>query len=260
MPPGRDPAQRYEVVATVLESERHGPQICAGAVADSLPPQCGGPDLAGFSWALLDFEESVRGTTWADDVRLVGTYDGAVFHLTEPPTKGKRPPPEPFELDTPCPEPAGGWRVVDPAKVGPEDETRTMAYADRQPEYAGSWFDRLTDGPPTEGESMADGVLNVAFTRNAAAHAATLRGLWGGPLCVTTRARSIRELDRVQDRVATLRDEAAAAGVEILGSSRGEQRGHVEVSVLIADDIARRWFAERFGDLVEVGRGAFRPV
>ncbi len=35
---------------TVLEDAGHGPQLCVGAVATSYPPQCGGPDVLGFSF------------------------------------------------------------------------------------------------------------------------------------------------------------------------------------------------------------------
>lgn len=36
------PEQRYETTATVLESRDHGPELCLGVVALSLPPQCRG--------------------------------------------------------------------------------------------------------------------------------------------------------------------------------------------------------------------------
>ncbi|MGH8829004.1 MAG: hypothetical protein ACRDVZ_15690, partial [Jiangellaceae bacterium] len=46
---------RFRTYATVLESPEHGPQLCHG-VAESLPPQCGGPDIAGWDWSAVEAE------------------------------------------------------------------------------------------------------------------------------------------------------------------------------------------------------------
>lgn len=75
LPAQRDPAQRYTAVTTVLESPSHGPQLCLGVVNDSLPPQCGGPDIKGWDWDAVADKESRNGTTWAE-VTVVGTFDG----------------------------------------------------------------------------------------------------------------------------------------------------------------------------------------
>ncbi len=88
----------------MLESTEHGPQLCLGGIAASLPPQCGGPDIVGWSWDAVDAEEAANGTTWGS-YRVVGTYTDAVFSLTEPATS-----PDPsladdgFEVDfsSPC--------------------------------------------------------------------------------------------------------------------------------------------------------------
>src|SRR5688500_15971617 len=81
--PPRDD-QRYEADLTVLESPDHGPQLCA-AVADSYPPQCGGPDIVGWDWGEVDDAESANGTTWGS-YHVVGTWDDGTFTLTEPAT------------------------------------------------------------------------------------------------------------------------------------------------------------------------------
>ena len=45
---------RYAATTTVLESPDHGPQLCLGGVLDSYPPQCGGPGVVGWGWAVVD--------------------------------------------------------------------------------------------------------------------------------------------------------------------------------------------------------------
>ncbi|GAB2621294.1 hypothetical protein GCM10027168_61580 [Streptomyces capparidis] len=73
---------RFRVTATVLESPDHGPQLCH-TVAESLPPQCAGPDVVGWDWSRVR-AQTENGTTWGE-YRLVGTWDGKRFTPTEPP-------------------------------------------------------------------------------------------------------------------------------------------------------------------------------
>ena len=113
---------RYRTAATVLESPGHGPQLCS-AVAESMPPQCGGPDVLGWDWSVVP-AESAAGTTWGDH-ELVGTFTDGAFTLTEPavvrdPYAGQTGPVEdPFA--TPCTPPAGGWVPPDPARATGDD-------------------------------------------------------------------------------------------------------------------------------------------
>ncbi len=74
-------AQHYETVTTVLESAEHGPELCVGGVAESYPPQCSGPSVAGWSWDLLEGEQSANGTTWVEGY-LVGTWDPTAHVFT----------------------------------------------------------------------------------------------------------------------------------------------------------------------------------
>ena len=55
--------RRYAAEAMVLESPEHGPELCLGGVLESLPPQCGGPDVIGWDWAAVEDEQSMNGTT-----------------------------------------------------------------------------------------------------------------------------------------------------------------------------------------------------
>src|SRR5262249_49921362 len=133
---------RFRVATTVLESPKHGPQICM-AVADSLPPQCGGPDIAGWTWDGLK-HESAAGTTWGAYL-LIGKYDGHVFTLTEPAKandgqySSNRPR---VDFTSPCAVPAGGWRPLDPARATDSAFGAATAMASSDPDFAGLWIDQ----------------------------------------------------------------------------------------------------------------------
>lgn len=66
----------------MLEDTEHGPELCY-EVKDSHPPQCSGPEVAGWDWDLVDGEQSAGGTTWVSAV-LTGTWDGERFTVTRP--------------------------------------------------------------------------------------------------------------------------------------------------------------------------------
>lgn len=74
-----------EVLAqgTVLDSDG-SPELCLGAIMESLPPQCSGIPLIGWSWEGVEGAESSGGTTWGA-YAVQGTYDGAAFTVTQDP-------------------------------------------------------------------------------------------------------------------------------------------------------------------------------
>lgn len=254
--------QRYAANATVLESTDHGPQMCLGGIAKSLPPQCGGPDIVGWSWDEVDAEEAANGTTWGSYL-VVGTYTDAVFTLTEPATA-----PDPsladdgFEVDfsSPCPAPAGGWTVVDPATATEAGQQAATDYALAQADYAGSWVDQsinpaMADGFDPGDEEVANDptklVLNVRFTGDIERHTQELRARWGGPLCVFPAERTSFELDAIQ---VELSDEPG-----LLESSTDVVTNQVFLRVIINDGVQQR-LDERYGkDAVRV-TGALRPI
>lgn len=86
-----DSTQAYETSAGVLESPDHGPEIVFGFL-DSYPPQGSGLPIANWDWEAAADSESATGTTWGGSYRIVGTWDGSVFTLTEPPTISTTPP------------------------------------------------------------------------------------------------------------------------------------------------------------------------
>ena len=191
---------RFRALATVLESPGHGPQLCS-TVAESLPPQCGGPDVLGWDWATVP-AESVRGTTWGD-YELVGTFSDGAFTLTEPavvadPRAGQDGPVDDDPFATPCAPPAGGWAPPDPARATDEDLQAAQEVATATPGHAGLWIDqRMPAGEPITEENGNDPariVLNASTAGDVAALDAALREVWGGSLCVSSAARSEADL------------------------------------------------------------------
>jgi hypothetical protein len=165
-------------------------------VLDSLPPQCGlGIALDGWSWDDIDVEMSQSGTTWVDQIYVLGTYDEgsdrfAVDQVRLPSDDDRerllldRPMPD---FSTPCPEPATGWPV-------PALDEWPAAQVEALPGYAGSW---VAEGP---------GVMTVKFTGDVAAAEAAVRELYDGALCVVPATHTFAELQAVQQRLAAMTD------------------------------------------------------
>ncbi|SDZ55093.1 hypothetical protein SAMN05421684_6580 [Asanoa ishikariensis] len=223
---------RYRVSGAVLENAEHGPQLCR-SVGDSLPPQCTGLDIVGWSWDGLDHEES-GGVRWGH-FEIVATFDGVRLTLAEPPQPPtvQRPDPEP-NLTTPCPPPPGGWRVVDEAKAttAAYKEAFELAYA--APDAAGAWIDQ--NGGMNDPRKL---VVNARFTGDLAAHEARLRAVWGGALCVSRAARSTAELNRV---AAELSGEPG-----VLSAGADIRTNQVVAEVYVADDARQRDLDARYG-------------
>lgn len=93
------PGTLYSTSAGVIETPEHGPEI-AFVLEESYPPQGGGLPVSNWSWQDTPDFESASGTTWGGRYRLVGTWDGTTFTLTEPVTATTE---APFEqvYDTP---------------------------------------------------------------------------------------------------------------------------------------------------------------
>ena len=259
---GDDPAaeetRRYKATTTVLESPDHGPQLCLGAVADSLPPQCGGPDIVGWDWDAVDDEESASGTTWGD-YSLVGTWDGQRFTLTEPPAAAVYKDRGDFDFSTPCDPPPGGWAVIDAGTATYEGQAAAMAYANEQPDYGGAWVDQsinpASGREPIDEGAMNDAtklVLNVRFTDDLDRHEAAIREVWGGPLCVSQARHPIRDLRALQGRLHEELD-ALSSGVD-------EVRGVLEIGVVVADPQVQESLDDRYGPGVVKLSGALQPV
>ncbi|MEO6510965.1 MAG: hypothetical protein ABIO16_08255, partial [Nocardioides sp.] len=78
--PVPDGEVRTHGLVTVLDNGS-GPELCLGAVAESYPPQCGGPAVADFDFGDVG-AETAGGVTWGQ-YALTGTYDGTTFTVTD---------------------------------------------------------------------------------------------------------------------------------------------------------------------------------
>jgi hypothetical protein len=246
--------ERYEVAAGfVLESPEHGPELCLDGVADSYPPQCGGVPIVNWDWAAVDGEESASGTT-RGTYFVVGSYDGDVLTLTEPagpPRESTALPADP--ITTPCPEPNGGWQVVDGTRIAESDLHAALQAARAAPDHSGFWIDYLVE-PSDEAHHGDEIVVNAAFTGDLARHEQELRALWGGALCVVQHSKTLNELRATQEELfATVGPEL---GLHLTFAAVDETRGVVEVGVVAISDEQRAALDERYGPgTVEVEPG-----
>jgi len=70
-------------VGTVLD-DGSGPELCLGPIAESYPPQCGGPPVAGWDWDAVEGDETASGVTWGA-YAVWGDWDGETFTITREP-------------------------------------------------------------------------------------------------------------------------------------------------------------------------------
>lgn len=115
---------RYRGIGTVLD-DGDGPELCLGPIMSSLPPQCGGPRLVGWDWSGIESAQRA-GVRWTvPEYVVTGSYGDHTLTLTEPPVRSdeydgprsRRSYDEDRSFATPCPEPPGGWRPVDPGRT-----------------------------------------------------------------------------------------------------------------------------------------------
>ncbi|WP_157530496.1 hypothetical protein [Microtetraspora niveoalba] len=256
--------ERYQADATVLSDARHGPQLCS-FVAQSMPPQCGGPDVVGWDWNAV--EHSARnGVRWGE-YHVVGTWDGTRLTLTEPPRPAERPdaPPDRSGPTTPCPEPAGGWRPVDPAKATSRAMEAAIEKARTLPGYAQavldqSYLEEIEEYRPDDVRSVERYandpkrlVLNLWFTGDASAREPEIREIWGGALCLNSAQRSEAELSEIQERVLK-----EMKGVQ--SASADGRTGQVSIGVWVVTPELQREVDEKYGEGVVVLEGFLEPV
>lgn len=244
-PTSADSGQPYTGIFTVLEGRGHGPQLCS-MVAESYPPQCGGPDIAGWNWDHAPDAESADGVTWGF-YSVTGTWDGATFTLTERPLSGAATSPmvpddAVLDFSPPCEPPAAGWAVVDPATATEAGRAAAEDYAHAQPDFAGTWIDSLA----------RPNILTFSFTGDLERHEAALRQLWGGPLCVSGAERSMQELIAIQDEIV-------AAGPDVPATAIDAVSDQVTLQVFIDDGVQER-MDEQYGEGVVRVSAALRPV
>lgn len=116
-PPAGAPAADGPVLGQgmVLQKDDAAPVFCLGAVAESYPPQCSGPEIVGWDWGAVELTESASGVTWGT-FAVVGDWDGERFEVLEDPI--------PLALYDPMaaePDPR-----LDPANAGVGEESELL--------------------------------------------------------------------------------------------------------------------------------------
>ena len=221
--PVPDGEVRTSGLVTVLDPGT-GPQMCLGPVAESYPPQCGGPAIEGFEWGDVGFEES-SGVKWGS-YALTGTFDGATFTATDAIPAALYDPmaePQPEALGAACDAP----RATDTTKATPEDLDATLAAASALPGYATAW--------------LTGNTINVAVTEDEAGAERTLRETWGGQLCVTTVERTDADLN-------TINQELQAALGERLLTSGSFAPDSLDAQVVFDDGSIQDWVDATYGE------------
>jgi hypothetical protein len=194
-----------------------------------------------------DFETG-SGVRWGEFV-VTGSIDGSEVTPSSivPASEAEPPPdlPDEPEFSTPCPEPDGGWQVVDPELTTQDTMQRTFAAAERLDGYAESWMDQsinpawdpehITEDPRLNDPTKL--VINVRVTEHPEDAEATLREVWGGALCVSTAEHTMDELQAIQDEVNDLPG--------MLSSSPGD--GMVELGVVYDDGTVQAWTDATYG-------------
>ncbi|MBD3944150.1 hypothetical protein [Nocardioides ganghwensis] len=233
--PVPDGAVRTQGLVMVLD-DGDGPEMCLGGVAESYPPQCGGPALADFAWGDVGFEEA-SGVRWGQ-YALTGTFDGTTFTVTDAIPAALydvMAEPEPDPLEAACDDAT----TTDTSRATPEDMDATLAAASALPTYATAW--------------LTGNTINVAVTEDAAGAEAELRRTWGGMLCVTTVERTEADLDEVnQDLQAALGDQLLTSGSFTPDS--------LDAQVVFDDGSIQEWADATYGDGLVTISSALEPT
>lgn len=76
--PAADGPVHTRGTATVMDTGT--PELCVGPVAESYPPQCGGPEIVGWDWAEQKMYQEEGDIRWGAYF-VSGTWDGSTFTL-----------------------------------------------------------------------------------------------------------------------------------------------------------------------------------
>lgn len=215
----------------VLQVDDDPPVLCLAPHTETYPPRCSGPLLLGLDWEEMPPYSASQGIRWGQ-ARVVGTFDGATFTLTRPPSR----PTFPVEPDggtgadpltTICDDPfvdagsGAGVSGLDPLSPEAEEaQAAAVTLLEDNPEYASSF---------TSDDSSVLNVLLVADADVSATREA-LRAVWPGGLCV--EASEVPSRDSVYRAMDTL----SRADLPGVFSWSASPEGGLEVEVLLADE------------------------
>lgn len=244
---------RFQTVGTVLESPEHGPQFCY-YVAESYPPQCGGPDIVGWDWAAVE-AESANGTRWGS-YEVTGSWDGTTFTLTEPvtATTGSSYPIRAYDFSAPCPEPAGGWPAVPPELADdPAAWEAGHAALHALPELSALWIDQGYTGHAEPDARTSRYVVVLRTTGDVAAMEAAAAAAWSGPVCVVGGGRYTEAEARTIEQELRADPGTLDATVDPVTES-------VAITVYVATEELQRELDDRYGDGVVELAALFEPL
>jgi len=188
-------------------------KACFYGVLFSMPPGCEGLVLTGWDWNAYpgQFQELGRSSGLRQgEFILTGYLDEAAGTFAPVSAEGaadSEPADElPLEerLATTCPEPRGGWRVVDEATTTEETMESVTRAAEKLEGYSMLWLDSFTMADPAKKRRSNDPkrtIINVKVTHGIARAEKKLRELWGGMLCISKGTRTYAELLKIQDQV-----------------------------------------------------------
>ncbi|WP_353952014.1 hypothetical protein V6K52_00830 [Knoellia sp. S7-12] len=228
-----DPDETLVASGMLMQRTADGPvELCVGGVAESYPPQCGGPTLVGeIDWDTLTPERASgvtwsNGTVWAIGHFAPQTGKLGTFTLTQP--LQQKPPagislPSPGQAGFPqlCEDPYadGGSKRVS----GPEVDTNALStLLPTLDGYVGSW---VSDGST---------LFNVLVTGDAAAAHREIRTVWKGGLCVEQR-------DLPTEADITAAQEALSTQSREIGllSTAGDSQGSLDAQATFVDAATR---------------------
>jgi hypothetical protein len=89
-PAGTPRSDEPTIPTPVIVMDVRRPELCLGPVAESYPPQCGGPPIRGWRWR--DYEgdyDQVGQVRWGEFV-VEGEWDDGTFVLTHAEPAGER--------------------------------------------------------------------------------------------------------------------------------------------------------------------------
>ena len=137
-------------LATVMDTD--SPELCLGPIAESYPPQCGGPPLVGWDWAdHQDTFEQQGDVRWGTYL-VTGSWDGTSMTATEAIPGALYDPAMPSPTTTP---PAAT------AYANPVLEEISEQLRDQLPGYLGSYGGEGTDGHVLADVLYDDGSLQA---------------------------------------------------------------------------------------------------
>lgn len=218
-----------------------GAVLCNGDIAESAPPQCTGPTIASWDWedaenAGLDITDEFD-TWWADDVWVVGTFDGDIFTPTEPPSAE---PPEGLPAPDPVTEPAD---CEDPLR-GADIEIGDAEATDEAMRLAGEAEGFIGNRISGDGSRISVALQSRVGEQGADTLLKEIREVYSGPVCLELRdGPSAAELDEIALSMRT--DDAP--WTEVIGSD-GSLLVRTEVVDAAARDLAREQVAGRVDD------------